>query len=78
MRELIAIAIACDCTKKYEMDYSILARASLTAAIKATTPDGMLRANMTAVGATPQSGSPEDSSNMQPTAAIALRQAIAK
>ncbi len=58
-----------------ERDY-ILARASLTAALKARMPAGILRARMTAVGAVPQSGSPDESSNIEPTAAIAVRQAI--
>ena len=56
----------------------ILARASLTAAIKARIPAGMLSARITAVGAVPQSGSPEDSSNIEPTAAIAVKQAMPK
>jgi len=56
----------------------MLARASLTAAKNAVMPAGMLRAKMTAVGAVPQSGSPEDSSNIEPTAAIAVKQAIPK
>lgn len=56
----------------------MLARASLTAAIKERTVAGMLIASVTAVGTVPQFGSPEDSSNMEPTAAIAARQAIPK
>jgi hypothetical protein len=68
-------------TIDYTIDYAIhyiFARASLTAAIKAAMPAGMLKAKITAVGAVPQSGSPEDSSNIEPTAAIAVKQAIAK
>lgn len=56
----------------------MFALASLTAAIKAMTPAGMLKAKMMAVGAVPQSGLPEESSNMEPTAAIAVKQAIPK
>ncbi len=56
----------------------MFALASLTAAMKAMTPAGMLKAKMIAVGAVPQSGLPEESSNMEPTAAIAVKQAIPK
>jgi hypothetical protein len=58
-----------------QSDY-MLARASLTAAMKAVIPAGMLKAKMTAVGAVPQSGSPDVSSKIEPTAAIAVKQAI--
>ncbi len=53
----------------------MLARASLTASMNDRMPAGMLSAKMTAVGAVPQSGSPDESSNIEPTAAIAVKQA---
>ncbi len=56
----------------------MLARASLTAAIKNNPVRGMLKAKIMAVVWTPKSGCPELSSNTEPTAAMAVIQELPK
>jgi hypothetical protein len=53
-------------------DHFILALVSLTATIKNNTVKGILTVKMTPVVMVPNSGFPDDNSNTEPTAAIAV------
>jgi hypothetical protein len=57
---------------KIGITYFILALVSLTATTKNNTVKGILKAKMTPVVMVPNSGLPDDNSNTEPTAAIAV------